>query len=155
MSRTLRSVLIFLGVILLLALGGVASVFLVQNSRWVTIRFPGLSFSWDAPFPMVEFETPLAVIIAAAFALGFVTALLLLVIPGWIGRGVERQRERRFIRGLEGELTDLRNLPVTSPAPLEDVPEEPMSSPAAVEAPEDEERALLAAALQAPEREGR
>jgi len=55
-------------------------------------------------------ETPLGLVMALSFVLGFGLAMLLMVLPGWLRRGVERRHEKRFIRGLEGELTDLRNL---------------------------------------------
>jgi uncharacterized membrane protein YciS (DUF1049 family) len=143
----LRTVALFLGVVFLLALGGALSYFLVVNAQWVLVRFPGVRLRLEEPFALVQLETPLAAVMAVAFVLGFLAALLVMVLPGWLRRGVERRRERRFIRGLEGELTDLRNLPVTSPAPLEDLPEEPRSPRPAAQTAEEEERALLAAAL--------
>jgi hypothetical protein len=149
MSRPLRTVAIFTSVVILLALGGVSGFFLFKNAQWVIVRFPGLAARLDDPFPMLEFEAPLALIIAVAFICGFVLAMLLLVLPGWLRRGVERRREHRFIRGLEGELDDLRNLPIRDPAPLEDVPDEGPRArpPSEAEAAEAEESALLAAAL--------
>jgi len=151
-SRTVRGLVLFAGIVFLLAVGGVLSYFLIINSQWVVLRFPGLSLRWDAPFPTLEVETPLAVVMAVCFVLGFFAAALLIVVPTWLRRGVERRRERRFIRGLEGELTDLRNLPLTTPAPLEDLPEEGSRQREREDTQEDEERALLAAALQEPAR---
>jgi hypothetical protein len=152
-SRSLRSVALFVVVLLLLAAGGVLTYFLIINGQWVVVRFPAVRGRLDDPFGMVELETPLGVVMALAFVVGFALALLLMVLPGWLRRGVERRRERRFIRGLEGELTDLRNLPLSQPAPLEDLPEERLAEPSALpESPEEEERALLVAALQEPEK---
>jgi hypothetical protein len=149
MSRPLRTAALFTSVVLLLGLGGVVGFFLFKNAQVVIIRFPGFAPRLDDPFPMLEFEGPLALIMAVAFICGVVVAMLLLVLPGWLRRGVERRREGRFIRGLEGELDDLRNLPISSPAPLEDVLEEGPRARAASEedAAEAEENLLLAAAL--------
>ena len=148
MSRPLRTVAIFTSVVILLALGGVCGFFLFKNAQWVIVRFPGVAVNLDDPFPMLEFEAPLALIIAVAFICGFILAMLLLVLPGWLRRGVERRREHRFIHNLEGELDDLRNLPIREPAPLEDVAEEAHAhAPSEAEAAEAEENALLAAAL--------
>jgi hypothetical protein len=153
-SRSLRSLALFLGIVFLLALGGVLTYFLMINAQWILVRFPGLRLRLDDPLAVVQLEAPLAAVMAVAFGLGFGAALLLIALPGWLRRGVERRRERRFVRGLEGELTGLRNLPVTDPAPLEDLAED--RAPAAgvePESVEEEERALLAAALQEPEKE--
>jgi hypothetical protein len=150
MSRALRTAAIFLGVTLLIALGALVGYFLFKNAQWVIIRFPTVAARWEDPFPLDEFEAPLSLIVALSFIAGFAAALLLLVLPGWVRRGVERRREQRFIRGLEGELDDLRNLPVTEPAPLEDVAETPIEGAPPAETPEEEDRALLAAALEEP-----
>jgi hypothetical protein len=137
----------FLGVSCLLGMGAVSGYFLIRNAQWVVVRFPAAGQSWDHPLSILEFEAPLAAVMGMAFALGFLVAMLLLVIPAWMRRGVERRRDRRFIRGLEGELTDLRNLAVTHPAPLEDVAEPPPPVAAETEGAEEEQE-LLAAALQ-------
>lgn len=150
MTRGLRIALTSFIVVLLVGVGAVVALFLVQNAQWVVLRAPWLRFRLDDPFLVAEYETPLYMVMAAAFVVGFALAVLLFV-PFWLRRSVERGRERRFIRGLEGELTDLRNLPLDHPAPLEDEPDAPReaSAPAAPSA-EEEERALLAAALQDP-----
>jgi len=150
MTRGLRIALTSFVVVLLVGLGAVVGLFLVQNAQWVVLRAPWLRFRLDDPFLVAEYETPLYAVMAAAFVVGFVLAVLLFI-PFWLRRSVERGRERRFIRGLEGELTDLRNLPVDHPAPLEDEPDAPREpSAAAAPSAEEEERALLAAALQDP-----
>lgn len=156
MSRTLKALLVFLVVLLLVALGGVVGYFLVKNSHWVVIRFPVLALSWDDPFPVEEYDTPLPLVMAVSFAAGLVLGLMVFV-PSWLRRAVERRRERRFIRGLEGELSDLRNLPVTDPAPLEDIADEPDGEGGGRRErarEQDEDEALLAAALREADRPG-
>jgi len=112
------------------------------------VRLPWLRPALEDPFSVVEYEARLYLVFAIAFAAGLLLAVLLFI-PSWILRTWERGKEHRALRGLEGELIDLRNLPVTSPAPLEDVPDEPLSAGAAgAPSEEDEEHALLAAALQ-------
>jgi hypothetical protein len=132
----------------LLMVGGIMALFLMLNAQWVVVRVPRLSLDWSRPLSSVEYETPLAVGLALAFALG----ALLVLMPTWLRRAVERQRERRFIGDLQGELTDLRNLPLTHPAPLEDVPEPHPEADAqpqeAADADDDEDERLLMAALQ-------
>jgi hypothetical protein len=152
MTRSLRLTAIALAVVLLVVIGAVVGLFLVQNAHWVILRAPFLRLQWDDPFPLVEYETPLYAVMAVAFVAGFLLAMPLFIL-GWLRRSVERGRERRMIRGLEGELVDLRNLPVTNPAPLEDEVDaaaEGQGLPPPT--PEEEERALLAAALQEPEK---
>jgi uncharacterized membrane protein YciS (DUF1049 family) len=156
MSRSLRGILIFLVVLLLVILGGTVGYFMVQNAQWVVVRFPTVQTDWSDPVPLVEYETPLPVVMAFAFGVGFLLAILIFA-PSWLKRAVERRRERRFITNLEGELTDLRNMPVTHPAPLEDIDETPVRSGGRTEEQEgqgdDEDAALLSAALRGVEGE--
>jgi uncharacterized membrane protein YciS (DUF1049 family) len=153
MTRGLRIAVTSFVVVLLVALGAVVGLFLVQNAQWVVLRAPWLRFRLDDPFLVAEYETPLYAVMAAAFVVGFALAVLLFI-PFWLRRSVERGRERRFVRGLEEELTDLRNLPVDHPAPLEDEPDQPRESSPPPPSAEEEERALLAAALQDPTGKG-
>lgn len=150
MSKTLRGLLFALVILLLVIMGGTIGYFMVQNAQWVVLRFPAVQADWSDPLPMMEFETPLPVVMAVSFGLGLVLAVLIFS-PSWLRRAWERRQERRFINSLEGELTDLRNMPVTDPAPLEDIDEIPLHlrQPDEGDA-EDEEEALLAAALQEP-----
>lgn len=119
MRRLLKGSLWLLVVLLLICLGGVLTLFMLRNAQWVVIRVPLLGSSWSKPLSVAEYETPLAAIMVAACAVG---ALLAMVaqLPFTLRRAVERRRERRFMSDLEGELSDLRSLPVTNPAPLED-----------------------------------
>ena len=149
MRRGLR--LLILAATLLLVLGVFWLIFYfgMRNSHWVAVRVPAVHWSWENPLPVEEYEAQLWLVMLVAFGVGILLTMLLLVIPGWIRRGVERRRERRFISSLEGELSDLRNLPVNEPAPLEDLAEEPHPQPTAV-ADTEEEDELLAAGLQDP-----
>jgi hypothetical protein len=148
-----RALVLFVLITLLVVVGGVTGYFLVQNADWVVIRFPTVSFDWQDPFPSVEYETPLPLVMVACLGVGFLLAFLLFF-PSWIRRAWERQRERRFVSNLEGELSDLRNMPVTDPAPLEDLPETPTGTARqrGDEEAQDEDQALLAAALRDADR---
>ncbi len=147
MNRTFRGLLLLVAVSMLISVGAVLGFFMFHNAQWVVVHVPTLTLKWDDPFSVVEYETPLAMALAAAFAIGgVVTAFLFL--PARLRRAVERRRERRFISNLEGELTDLRNLPLTGPAPLEDMDDAPVDRDEEKLTSAEEDEALLIAALQ-------
>jgi UPF0716 family protein affecting phage T7 exclusion len=146
MSRSLKLALWLVLILLLLLAGATLGYFLVQNASWVVVRFPTVQLSREDPFPVVEYESSLAWVMAAAMLAGFVLGVLLFM-PSWLRRVWERHRERRFITSLEGELTELRNLPVERPAPLEDLPDEKAPARTGTDEGLDEDAALLAAAL--------
>lgn len=119
MRRTLRGVVLLLLTLLLVSVGVVLGLFLLRNAQWVVVRVPTLSLNLSDPVAMVEYETPLSVALLIACGVGVMVTMLGLI-PAWLRRVVELRRERRFVDSLEGELSDLRNLPLTAPAPLED-----------------------------------
>ena len=123
MARLLRTAAVLLTAAMLLAAGAALAVFLTYNAQWVVVRVPVLTGDWSRPFASNEYESPLAAVMLASAAAGAAVATLLLL-PSWLRRAVERRRERRFIGELEGELADLRTLPVERPAPLEDLGEQ-------------------------------
>lgn len=148
MNRSFRGLLLFIAVLVLISVGAVLGFFMFHNAQWVVVHVPTLTLQWEDPFSVVEYETPLAMALAVAFAVGFVVTGLM-YLPARLRRALERRRERRFISNLEGELTDLRNLPLTGPAPLEDMDDSPVDrdrEEKMTSAEEDE--ALLIAALQ-------
>jgi UPF0716 family protein affecting phage T7 exclusion len=153
MSRSLKVGLWMVLILLLLLVGATLGYFLVQNASWVVVRFPTVQVDRENPFPVVEYESPLAWVMAAAMLAGFVLGVLLFL-PSWLRRVWERHRERRFITSLEGELTELRNLPVERPAPLEDLPDEKAPARMSEEEELDEDAALLAAALREADKPG-
>ena len=117
--RLLKGTLWFIVITLLVCLGSVLTLFMLRNAQWVVIRVPLLGTSLSAPMAVAEYETPLAAVMVAACVVGAVLATVA-QLPFVLRRAVERRRERRFMVDLEQELSDLRNLPVTGPAPLED-----------------------------------
>ena len=148
MNRSFRGALLFVVVLLLISVGAVLGFFMFQNAQWVVIHIPTVTLDWDSPFSVVEYETPLAMALAVAVALGCVVTTLVFL-PARLGRALERRRERRFITNLEGELTDLRNLPLTGPAPLEDMDDSPVERDRDHrKSSAEEDEALLIAALQ-------
>jgi len=152
-SRLVKTLSVSVLVLLLLFFGGTLTYFLAQNSEWVVVRYPTVQLDWSDPLPTVEYESPLALVMAISIVMGFVIAVVLFF-PSWFRRAWERRRERRFINSLEGELTDLRNLPVDHPAPLEDLPEtSTRRRPAPADSGTDEDAALLAAALREADEE--
>lgn len=157
MSRWLRT----LAFSLLFLTAGVAFWgsyhFLAQNNAWVILKIPFIQWDLNDPFPNLEYDAYLWLVMVVAFFVGALFAGLLFF-PSWIRRGVERRRQRRYIHDLEGELADLRNLPVNSPAPLEDEPPQGQEKRQSVDPlqEEEEERALMRAALgDTAERPGR
>jgi hypothetical protein len=151
--RSLRALLAFALLLLGVALLWVVFTFGSQNAHWVIVRIPTLQWQWENPFPNIEYEARLWLVMLTCVLVGFCLALPIFLFSS-MRRGMERRRERRFIKGLEAELVDLRNLPVTNPAPLEDVPEDPIGdrqrgllAPTSIE---EDERELLEAALKEP-----
>jgi uncharacterized membrane protein YciS (DUF1049 family) len=148
MSQKLKGLILTVLILLLVVLSGTLGYFMVLNAQWVVVRYPMIPTSLNDPVPLLEYEAPLAAVMACAFGVGFLLSMLFFA-PSWLKRAWERRQERRFINNLEGELSDLRNMPVTDPAPLEDIDEEPRGRQREREvSEEDEEAALLAAALQ-------
>jgi len=149
MSQKLKALVLTVLILLLVVLSGTLGYFMVLNAQWVVVRYPMIPTSLHDPVPLLEYETPLAAVMAVAFVLGFLLAALFFA-PSWLKRAWERRQEHRFITNLEGELSDLRNMPVNDPAPLEDIDEEPLRRQRERQeaSEEDEEADLLAAALQ-------
>jgi hypothetical protein len=114
------------GVFFVLLVGAAVALFFSENSQWVPISWPYPRLSLDEPFGMHSFEVVLGV--AAA---GWVFTLLLLgaalvLFPLYL------RRTRQYlatIKQLERELVALRNLPFRAPAPLEDLPDDPVQEP--------------------------
>lgn len=152
--RGLRSIGVLLSVLLFLCIGAVLAVFLIRNDHWVVIRFPGLGLDVTEPFTITEWEAPLYVVILSSTLIGGLLATLI-YLPLWLRRSVRLNRDRRFIDALEEELTDLRNLPVNAPAPLEDIVEDDEPERGTRKLSGEDEEALLLSVLQDPEPEAR
>jgi len=121
MFRAIKILGWFLGVVLLLIVGGAVALFYSENNQWVALSWPYPRMSFDEPFGVHTFEVVLGVA-----ASGWMLALLLLgatlvLFPLYLRR--TRQYLSR-IKKLEKELVALRNLPFKAPAPLEDLPDE-------------------------------
>lgn len=103
----------------LIALGVAAGLFLVANSQWVPVRVP----PW---LTQVLGDRPHEVWLPALFAgwLGSALGAVALLV-GSLSYVWRRRQYEALIGRLERELTRLRNLPFTEPAPLEDLPEKP------------------------------
>ncbi len=121
MIRALRIAAIGLGVGLLLMLGIGMGFFIRANSAWVMLRYPVPKLDPINPIGYTKWELS-----ASFLAFGWLLfVFLLLLMGGWLALYVWRRRQyEALISRLEKELADLRNLPVRSPAPLEDLPEE-------------------------------
>jgi len=117
----------------MIALGVVAGLCLVANDGWVPVRVhPWLTFALgDRTY---EIRMPALIAGWMASAVLFVALLLGSVRYVWRRRQVET-----LIARLERELTKLRNLPFTEPAPLEDLPETPDAEAAKVMASLDDD----------------
>ena len=134
--------------LVLVSLGAVMGFFLFKNGQWVVLHLPVVELDMSQPFNVVEYETPLAAVMALSFVVGCV-AMMLVFAPSRLRRAVERRRERRFIDELQGELSDLRNLPLSGPAPLEDLKDEKDTKARRNKGkPELDDEAVLMAALQ-------
>lgn len=109
--------------LVILAAGAVAGLLLVANSGYVTIQV----HAWLQPVvervlgpQQVEVQLP-------ALMVGWLVAFLAiaLLVMGTAVHLWRRRQHERLIARLERELVELRNLPFTAPAPLEDLPEHP------------------------------
>jgi hypothetical protein len=113
-------------VVSLVVVGVGIGLFLVANNGWIAVTVP----PWlTGIFGNPSLELWLPALIAGWLLSVLATAALL----GWSMYYVWRRRQyESLIERLERELTDLRNLPFTAPAPLEDLPEEPSIETAAI-----------------------
>ncbi len=119
----------------MIALGVIAGLLLVANGGWVPVRVPPwlVMFLGDRPH-----EIWLPALIAGWLASAILLVALVLGSLSYVWR--RRQYEALVVR-LERELTKLRNLPFTEPAPLEDLPEAPDAEAARVMAAIDDDGA--------------
>lgn len=109
-----------------IAIGVVVGLFLVANGTWITVDVPPWMASW-APEPRLQVWLP------ALIAGWLVASLLLAALLVWSMYYVWRRRQyEALVTRLERELARLRNLPLTEPSPLEDLPETPDAGAARV-----------------------
>lgn len=126
-------------ILVVLMLGAAAALFFSENNQWVPLSWPYPRFSFDEPFGVHTFE-----VLTGVAAAGWVFALMLLL-AALVLFPLYLRRTRQYaatIRRLEKELVALRNLPFRAPAPLEDLPDEPVDRSGADL--EDDEGDLLA-----------
>ncbi len=137
MVRWLRFAAVGALVVSLVVMGVGIGLFLVANNGWVPATMP----PWLANVfgdPELELWIP-ALIAGWLLTVATLTGLLV-----WSMFYVWRRRQYEALIGkLERELSELRNLPFTAPAPLEDLPETP-DADARAALSFTEERALLA-----------
>jgi hypothetical protein len=132
--RSLRFIATAVMVLSMIGLGVVAGLFLVVNGGWVPVTVP----PW---LTGVLSERPHEVWLPALIAGWLTTAILLAAVVLSTMFYVWRRRQyESLVHRLERELAELRNLPFTEPAPLEDLPEAPSAHAARVmHALDDEE----------------
>jgi hypothetical protein len=121
--RWLRAAAVVAVVLAILAVGSVIGLLAVANSGYVAIQ----PHDWLRPVlqpllgpQVVEVQVP--VLLA-----GWLVAVLAVsaLVVGTMRFAWRRRQHESLIARLERELVRLRNLPITSPAPLEDLPEHP------------------------------
>ena len=119
MVRWVRLALVGALILAILGLGVVAGLFLVANGGWVEIAVP----PWLTGLFGAE---PVEIWLPAMLGGWILSAILAGALLVWSMYYVWRRRQyEALIKDLEDELADLRNLPFTDPAPLEDLPEVP------------------------------
>lgn len=160
MGRVLRILAISVAVAVLAAVVAVVAAFVQENGTWVVVKVPILGASISEPIAWVTYDLHLGGALVGSFMAGLLGVLLLLLIPLSLRRAFERRRRDRVIGSLEGELSDLRNLPLNDPAPYEDIDEAPVGAKIkgareprrrgekADTVDDDDDDALLIAALQ-------
>jgi hypothetical protein len=123
MIRWLRTAVAVAAVLVVLALGSVIGLLTVANSSYVAVK----PHPWLAPVlePMIGaqvVEIQLPVLLAGWVLAVFAVAGL---VAGTVLQAWRRRQYESLIARLEHELVRLRNLPISAPAPLEDLPEHP------------------------------
>ncbi len=113
-------------VVSLVIVGVGIGLFLVANGGWIAVTVP--------PWLTGVFGNPSLELWLPALIAGWLLSVLsVAALLGWSMFYVWRRRQyESLIKRLERELTELRNLPFTAPAPLEDLPEEPDAEAAAL-----------------------
>ncbi|MFH2009610.1 MAG: hypothetical protein ABI333_23660 [bacterium] len=145
MFRAIKILGWILAILLLLLVGAAVALFFSENSQWVPVSWPYPQLSFDEPFAVHTFEVVLGVAAAGwIFAILLICAALVLF-PLYLRR---TRQYTASIKKLEKELVDLRNLPLKSPAPLEDLPDEQVKDDELSE--DDLERDLLREEESAP-----
>ena len=126
MIRWLRLAATAAVILSMIGLGVIAGLFLVANAGWIPVRIP--------PWLTGLFgDRPHDVWLPALIAGWLAAAVLLGALVLWSMFYVWRRRQYESLIGrLERELANLRNLPFTEPAPLEDLPEVPSAHAARV-----------------------
>lgn len=124
--RSLRFIATATMVLSMIGLGVIAGLFLVANSGWVPVTIPPwlTGLFGDRPH-----EVWLPALIAGWLAAAVLLAALVLSTMFSLWR---RRQYESLVTRLERELAELRNLPFTEPAPLEDLPEVPSEEAARV-----------------------
>jgi hypothetical protein len=124
--RSLRLIAVATVILSMIGLGVIAGLFLVANSGWVPVEIP----PWfTGLLGHRHYEIRLPVLIAGWFAGALLLAALVLSTMFYLWR---RRQYESLVHRLERELAELRNLPFTEPAPLEDLPEVPSAQAARV-----------------------
>lgn len=119
MVRWVRLALVGALILAILGLGVVAGLFLVANDGWVEIAVPP---RLDGLLGAEPFEIWLPAMLGGWILPALLAGALLVWSMYYVWR---RRQYESLINDLEGELADLRNLPFTDPAPLEDLAELP------------------------------
>lgn len=124
--RSLRFIATATMVLSMIGLGVIAGLFLVANSGWVPVTIPPwlTGLFGDRPH-----EVWLPALIAGWLAAAVLLAALVLSTMFSLWR---RRQYESLVSRLERELAELRNLPFTEPAPLEDLPEVPSEEAARI-----------------------
>ncbi|TMQ16155.1 MAG: hypothetical protein E6J90_24400 [Deltaproteobacteria bacterium] len=126
MIRSLRLIALATVILSLIGLGVIAGLVLVANSGWVPVAIP----PWfTGLLGDRHYEIRLPALIAGWLATALLLAALVLSTMFYLWR---RRQYESLVHRLERELAELRNLPFTEPAPLEDLPELPSAQAAAV-----------------------
>lgn len=126
MSHRLRLATIGLFVLGLALASAWLGAFAMRNSQLIVLRVPEPRLDLAAPLETVIWESQASWLVLGAFLCGAVAVIFAVIVPMSLRRGYQRHRDRRLIRQLEDELADLRNLPILSPAPLEDLEADPL-----------------------------
>lgn len=120
-------------VVSLIGVGVGLGLFLWANDGWVPVTVP--------PWLTGLFGDPKLELWLPGLIGGWLLAVLAVsVVVAWSMFYVWRRRQyEALVKKLEWELSELRNLPFTAPAPLEDIPEEPDAATAQLLEPPEQD----------------
>jgi uncharacterized membrane protein YciS (DUF1049 family) len=110
-----RVILIILGAIA----GAIAIALMYVNRDPIRIMIP--SFPWEKEEVSIIYESPLWVVMFISFLAGLVFPMVI-ILRLLLQHSISNLKQKQRIAKLEEEVLRLKNMPIDSPVPFEDLP---------------------------------